>query len=75
MKVSFFQCDKCGNWRFSTKSLRETRKYKCLKCKHMINLDKVNESIYNMPNRPHLKTKVLQEIKKREAEKKDKRLM
>ena len=67
MKVSFFRCDKCGTWRYSSKHLKETRKYKCLKCNHMINLDKVNQIIYNMPNRPHLKSSVLKEIKAKKA--------
>ena len=68
MKVAFFQCDKCGTWRYSTKSLETTRKYKCLRCNHQINLDKVKKEIYNMPNRTQLKVKTLQEIKARGKE-------
>lgn len=63
MKVSFFACPKCGEWRYSTKNLKTTRKYKCLKCSHSINLEGLEQTIYDMPNRPQLKIQVLQEIK------------
>lgn len=66
MKVAFFQCDKCGEWRYSTKNLSETREYGCIKCSHKINLDKVKNIIYDMPNRSSLKVKVLQELKIKE---------
>ena len=66
MKVSFFACDKCGEWRYSTKNLKATRKYKCLKCGHLINLNGLKQIIYEMPNRPQLKVEVLKEIKARE---------
>jgi len=65
MKVAFFQCDKCHEWRYSTKSLATTRKYKCIRCNHQINLDVVVTEVYNMPNRPELKIKTLKEIKMR----------
>lgn len=65
MKVAFFQCSSCKTWRYSSKPLDYTRKYKCLKCGRMINLDAVVKEIYNMPNRIHLKVKVLKEIKMR----------
>lgn len=65
MKVAFFRCDKCGAWRYSTKGLESTKKYKCLKCNHQINLDVVKKEIYEMPNRPQLKVQTLQEIKAR----------
>ncbi|MFW9878170.1 MAG: hypothetical protein ACFFG0_34245 [Candidatus Thorarchaeota archaeon] len=63
MKVAFFRCDKCGEWRYSTKNLKITREYGCIKCAHKINLDKVESVIYDMPNRSNLKVKVLQELK------------
>lgn len=65
MKVAFFQCPKCKEWRYSTKSLRETRKYRCLRCNAIISLNDVKKEVYEMPNRPNLKVKVLQEIKAR----------
>ncbi|HEC39918.1 MAG TPA: hypothetical protein ENI29_16895 [bacterium] len=65
MRVAFFRCPKCHTWRYSTKGLERTRKYTCLSCKYRIDLDKVSKEIYEMPNRQHLKTKVLQEIKAR----------
>ena len=66
MKVSFFQCDRCGEWRYSTKNLKLTRRYKCLKCGHSINLNGLKQEIYEMPDRPQLKAEVLKEIKARE---------
>ena len=68
MKVAFFACPLCKEWRYSTKTLQTTRKYTCLKCNHIINLDIVKKEIYEMPNRPQLKVKVLQEIKARGKE-------
>ena len=65
MKVAFFACPDCKTWRYSTKNLRATRKYKCLKCGKQLNLDIIKKEIYDMPNRPHLKVKMLQEIKAR----------
>lgn len=63
IKVAFFQCPRCFTWRYSTKSLKTTRKYKCVNCGYQINLNVVKQEIYEMPNRPELKIKTLQELK------------
>lgn len=67
MKIYFFQCDKCGNWRYTS----STRTYaKCLKCSHSINIRNIKKVKYDISiSQAPL---ILKEIKKIKSEEKDK---